>query len=164
MARLFCCDFMTREERLAELKALRKSDILEAFKNRAEFADWQAQVAPLLNFNQFYYSNFVAAADVATDPNLSSYTINPMLARLDTLMKQAITELEHDLTLVEESSTQVANGSDLDFAEICRRLRWKQWLTLGGGAIAIFLAGFFAGRFKFFQNLYDLIWNTFIQR
>ena len=84
---------MTKEERLARLKALRKPKILEAFSTREEFVDWQAEVAPLLNFNQLYYSNFVAAADVASHPNLSSYTINPSLARLDMLMKQAIAEL-----------------------------------------------------------------------
>jgi hypothetical protein len=152
---------MTREQRLARLKELLKPDILNVFHSRAELVDWQARVAPLLNFNDLYYSNFVAAADVATHPNLSSYTINPMLARLDMLMRQAITELEHDLTRTEESR-QMPNQSDLDLAEICRRLRWKQWLALAGTAVAIFLGGFFAGRFEFFQKLYDLIWNTFV--
>jgi|SRR5438105_8466761 len=153
---------MTKEERLARLKALRKPKILEAFSTREEFVDWQAEVAPLLNFNQLYYSNFVAAADVASHPNLSSYTINPSLARLDMLMKQAIAELEHDLTLREETATEPRDTSDLDFAEICRRLRWKQWVTLAGTVVAIFLIGFLAGRFQFFQKLYDLIWNTFV--
>jgi hypothetical protein len=162
MTRLFCFfELMTREERLERLKALRKPDILSAFENRAAFVDWQAQVAPLLNFNDLYYSNFVAAADIATHPNLSSYTVNPMLARLDMLMKQAITELEHDLTRTDKPH-EMPNQSELDFAEICRRLRWKQWLALAGTALAIFLGGFFTGRFQFFQKLYDLIWNTFV--
>jgi hypothetical protein len=153
---------MTKEERRARLKALQKPKILQAFSTREEFVDWQAQVAPLLNFNQFYYSNFVAAADIAAHPSLSSHTINPNLARLDMLMKQAITELEHDLTLVEETLAESPNATDFDFAEICRRLRWKQWVTVAGTIAGVFLAGFFAGRFSFFQNLYDLVWNTFI--
>jgi len=78
------------------------------------------------------------------------------------LMKQAITELEHDLTLVEETLAESPNATDFDFAEICRRLRWKQWVTVAGTIAGVFLAGFFAGRFSFFQNLYDLVWNTFI--
>src|SRR5438128_1592448 len=152
---------MTRKERLTALKELRKPNILEAFSTREEFVDWQARVAPLLNFNSLYHSNFVAAADIAAHPNLSSYTINPSLARLDMLMKQPITELEHDLSGAEQTKVPPRDSSELDFADICRRLRWRQWITLVTTAALIFLAGFLAGRFKFFQNLYDLIWNTF---
>jgi hypothetical protein len=155
---------MTNEERLAALKKLRKRNILEAFSTRDEFVDWQAQVAPLLNFNSLYHSNFVAAADIAARPSLSSYTINPSLARLDVLMKQAITELEHNLTVVEKTVESVTNPSELDFADICRRLRWKQWLTVATGVTGTFLIGFVAGRFRFFQNLFDLVWNTFVHR
>lgn len=126
--------------------------------------EWQAQVAPLLNFNQLYHSNFVASADIAAHPGLSSHTINPSLARLDVLMKQAITELEHDLTISEEIAERVPNREELDFADICRRLRWSQWVGLLASAVGIFLVGFITGRLRFFQNLYDLVWNTFVQK
>jgi hypothetical protein len=155
---------MTNDQRLAALKKLRKPNILEAFSTRDEFVDWQARVAPLLNFNSLYHSNFVAAADIAEHPSLSSSTINPSLARLDVLMKQAITELEHNLTVVEKTVESVTNPSELDFADICRRLRWKQWLTVATGVTGTFLIGFVAGRFRFFQNLFDLVWNTFVHR
>jgi hypothetical protein len=126
MARLFRLHLMTKEERLNRLRSLRKPNILNAFSSREEFVDWQAEVAPLLNFHQLYHSNFVAAADIASHPNLSSRTINPSLARLDMLMKQAITELEHDLSVDEEIAPVQRDTAELDFAEICRRLRWKQ--------------------------------------
>jgi hypothetical protein len=90
---------MDTSHRLQELKALRRSRITkDGFKSREEFTEWQARVAPLLNFNAFYYDNFIQFSSKVQLSGLSSGMYDYLLSQLDSLMAQAITELELDLT------------------------------------------------------------------
>jgi hypothetical protein len=64
---------MTPAGRAVELKQLRKRvQAYDLRRNLHERRDLLAAITPLLNFNEFYYSNAVRATDLLSRPGLSS--------------------------------------------------------------------------------------------
>src|SRR5262249_12596133 len=55
-------------------------------------------IVPLLNFNDVYYSNAVPIADVLGRPGFSSNFYDHDFAQIDSIVSQAINELERGLT------------------------------------------------------------------
>ena len=90
---------MTNEDRANELKRLRKQvqdgDLRSDIRERRNIL---AAITPLLNFNNVYYANALQTADILSRPGFSSNAYEQSEGRLDVLMGQAITELEHSLT------------------------------------------------------------------
>lgn len=90
---------MTNAQRLENLKQLKKTLRDSSFRSSIQARrDCLAQIVPLLNFNDVYYANAVPIADVLGRPGFSSNMYNQTFARMDSLVGQAIVELEHDLT------------------------------------------------------------------
>lgn len=153
---------MTDIERLEMLRELRSKNSLNCFKTHEEFVEWQGKVAPLLNFNQFYYNNFVRLSSTASIPKLSSYTYRPLFSQMQNLIIQAITELEYELTPpspTQSSQTQTTNllSSDHNLLWYCcsASLHTRRELILF--VLAIFSIGFLCGRNTFLRELYNLI-------
>ncbi|MBI3415092.1 MAG: hypothetical protein HY043_07200 [Verrucomicrobia bacterium] len=90
---------MTNTQRLETLKKLREALRDSAFRTSIQFRqECLEQILPLLNFNGFYYSNAIPVADILSRPGFSSMRYDHAFARMDSLIGQAIAELEHGLT------------------------------------------------------------------
>lgn len=88
---------MNNVERLEKLRtSLREFDA--RFPTQEACVHWAAQTAPLLNFNRFYYQSFQNSATFINFTGLSSYTLDPQLNNMRSMVVQAITELENGLT------------------------------------------------------------------
>src|SRR5437016_9016807 len=90
---------MTNEDRLLELR--RQRDLLRGPEFRTSVQgrrDILSAIVPLLNFNEVYYSNAVPVADVLGRPGFSSSFYEHAFAQMDSIVSQAINELEHGAT------------------------------------------------------------------
>ena len=90
---------MTNAQRASELKQLRTQVQDGALRTdlRAR-RDIPGRIVPLMNFNGVYHSNALQFADILSQEGFSSTMYESCEGRLDVLMSQAVTELEHDLT------------------------------------------------------------------
>ncbi len=90
---------MENTQRLKVLKRLRKEMRQSlGFMNVEARRDFLSQLVPLLNFNDVYYANALRPVDILGRPNFSVNAYEQSYAQLDSLVGQAITELEHELT------------------------------------------------------------------
>jgi hypothetical protein len=90
---------MTNNERLLELQ--RQRDFLRGpFRTSSPRTrrDVLSVILPLLNFNEAYYSNAMPVADILGRPGLSSRLYSQAFAQIDSLVSQAINELECGVT------------------------------------------------------------------
>ena len=142
------------------LKELRRPNMAnESWKSHEEFAEWQAKVTPLLNFNSIYHRSFQEIASKTLIRGLSSDMYVNLLSQLDSIVAQAITELEHDLA-PKPVSKQVAVPMLTEehglwwFFLHCKSGTRLKFLGLLG---SIFLLGLALGSNKFFMQLYNLV-------
>jgi len=152
---------MTREERarkLSEFRARIRSG--EWRTDIQERRDLLSEVVPLLNFNEVYYSNAFPLADILGRPGFSSNMYETTEAQLDTILGQAIVELQHDLTPKEAS----ANNSILLPLTEKEGVVWflrncavsthiKLWAMVG----VICATAYALGRNDFFVQLVELV-------
>jgi hypothetical protein len=82
------------------LKHLQEQNRLskQRFPSHADFVEWASCTAPFLKYNPQLYAAFSDSQAILNNPNLSSVTVVPHFNNLKSLLAEAITELEHDLT------------------------------------------------------------------
>jgi hypothetical protein len=139
--------------RLKMLKEHYPKNGINTFPKHSDFVEWQAKVAPLLNFNDLYYENWVKLSRAASTPGLSSYTFKPLFSQMDNIILQATAELEYGLTKKPELTAFVLTEEHnvLWFWSHCTwRVRW----LIGGVLFAAFALGFTVGRINFFVKVY----------
>jgi len=110
---------ITKDDRLLELQ--RQRNLLRAPEFRTSVQshrDILSAIVPLLNFNDVYYSNAFPIADVLSRPNFSSRAYDQAYAQIDSIVSQAIAELEHGITptppsrgLVSTPNQRMSTGS-----------------------------------------------------
>lgn len=160
---------MTPAERAVELKQLRKRvQAYDLRRNLHERRDLLAAITPLLNFNEFYYSNAVRATDLLSRPGLSSNAYEQAEAQLDVLIGQAVTELERNLTpplppqpgLVPTSALTDEHGLWW-FTQHCTG-KTRLWLISCAVAILVSVAtaSYWAARNDFLSKVIDLWTQT----
>ena len=157
---------MTNDERLLELR--RQRDFLRAPQFRISSPqtrrDILSLILPLLNFNEVYYSNAMPVVDILGRPGLSSSRYNHAFAQIDSIVSQAINELECGVTPAPASTSPLVPTAKLTdeqgllwFWHHCSlRVRW--WLVAKAVGVAgvIFAVGFGLGRTNFFVQLWQL--------
>ena len=155
---------MTNDDRLLELR--RQRDFLRGPEFRTSVQarrDILSLIVPLLNFNEVYYSNAVPVADVLGRPGFSSNLYDHAYAQMDSIVSQAINELECGVTPAPAPTALVPTAKLTDehgllwFWHHCSwRVRW--WLIAKAilAFAAIFAVGFCLGRVNFFVQLWQL--------
>jgi len=88
---------MKPKEQLAMLKSLDRK-INEPFKSQDDCINWANKVAPFLQFNSQYYETFLYHSNIINTPSLSGTTYGMSVKQMISTLKQAIIELEHNLT------------------------------------------------------------------
>jgi len=97
---------MNNKERLEALERIKELIRSPAFRaSIPQRRECLNQVVPLLNFNSYYYSNVVPIADILSRPGFSNSMYEHSFARLESLVGQAIFELERNLS----PSTELLN-------------------------------------------------------
>lgn len=86
-----------RKKRLERLKKKLRDDDFRYLKIEKR-RDLLAQIVPLLNFNDVYYSNVVPIADILGRPSFSVSMYESCLAQIDSIISQAIVELGLNIT------------------------------------------------------------------
>lgn len=89
---------MDNNQILSQLKQLRVDDAETAFPTHKLCNDWADNVAPLLKFNPSYYNSFMHSLQYIRIKKLSAQTIMPHLHNMVGIVKQAIIELENNIT------------------------------------------------------------------
>lgn len=91
----------TRKERqslLRKLEALHdEKNKKGGFADRKDCLNWTNRVAPLLKFNQLYYSVFIESAHRIDIVGLSADMIDSMLNHMDSQIQMAIEEIKNDI-------------------------------------------------------------------
>jgi hypothetical protein len=155
---------MTNAERASELKRLRakvqNGDLREDLHARR---DLLGSIVPLLNFNNLYHVNAAQFADILTREGFSSSMYENCEARLDVIMGQAITKLEHNLTpppppqrgLVPTPALTNEQGLWWFIQHCTIQTRW--WMFISAVAIlgTTIAAAYFAGRNHFINQVVD---------
>jgi len=85
---------MTSQERLKRLRELFRPYIRDGFASAEDFSDWAARVQALLSYDLIHQGNFRSAADIVATRGRSSTFYVDMLGRLDSILRQAIADLE----------------------------------------------------------------------
>jgi len=143
-----------RIKRLTAIKAIWQSGYAsKGFKSHEAFLEWQAQIAPLLNFNDFYYSNFQEFASKVHVKGLSTGMYEYLLSVLDSLVGQAVAELEHRLTQPDDIELGDAHGLYWFWTHATNKT--KMWLVMF--IVGIWSIGLALGNSHFFMELYNLI-------
>lgn len=89
---------MNNEERLEALKQMKEAILSPLFRtSMAQRREYLNRVVPLLNFNSHYYENAIPVADILSRPGFSTSKYEHAEARLQSLVGQAIAELEQNL-------------------------------------------------------------------
>jgi hypothetical protein len=122
------------------------------------------RIVPLMNFNEIYHSNALQFADILSQEGFSSSMYDSCEGRLDVLMGQAVTELEHDLTpppppqpgLVPTPTLTDEHGLWWFIQHCTPKMRW--WMIVSAATIlaAVITAAYFAGRNHFINQVIDL--------
>ncbi|HLK57255.1 MAG TPA: deaminase [Chthonomonadaceae bacterium] len=118
---------MTDQERAAELKRLRA--LVQADELRVDLKERRnllSAITPLLNFSNLYHVNALQVVDILSRPGFSSRMYDHAEARLDMLMGQAITELEHGLTPASEpvgANERISQISSIEVTDRSAMLR-----------------------------------------
>jgi len=156
---------MTNAQRAAELKQLRTEVQDGALRTdlRAR-RDLLGRIVPLMNFNGVYHSNALQFADIISQEGFSSSMYESCEGRLDVLMGQAVTELEHDLTpppppqpgLVPTASLTDQQGLWWFIQHCTSKTRWWMIVSAATVIVAIITAAYFAGRNHFINQVIDL--------
>ncbi|HLX94527.1 MAG TPA: hypothetical protein VKU37_02160 [Verrucomicrobiae bacterium] len=73
--------------------------------------DCLSKIVPLLNFAEVYYENAMPIADILGRPDFSDKMYEQAFARMDFLVGQAISDLEHNLTPQELPGSQKMNSN-----------------------------------------------------
>src|SRR4026209_601992 len=90
---------MNNEERLEALQRMKEAILSPSFRtSMAQRREYLNQVVPLLNFNSHSYSNAIPVADILSRPGFSTSEYEHAEARLESLVGQAIAELEQNLS------------------------------------------------------------------
>jgi hypothetical protein len=84
---------MDNVTRLQMLECLRPKRGAEALQTHRDVIEWQATVAPFLEFDEVYYRKFIQLSDIISTPGLSSDSYDPAFRRMESIMIQAITDL-----------------------------------------------------------------------
>lgn len=103
-------------------------EVTDGFKSQQAAISWANKVAPLLQFNQQYYVNFMQNAH-NLNLNLSSYTIIPSLNVMKSQIEMAIEELRLKIEMEEGIPDQMyfSENSHLDIQKnIARVIRQSQ--------------------------------------
>ncbi len=158
---------MTNLERATELRRLRArvqtGDLRSDIQERRNLL---ASITPLLNFNEVYYSNALEVADLLARPGFSSNAYEHAAARLDSLMGQAVTELQHELTPPAESASPAVPAMTdeqgvLWFWHHCAwGIRWRIVALCATALLTAASFGFAFGRHNLFVQLFDLIQSS----
>lgn len=102
---------MTTDERSKQLKRLRDRIRAGELRERdANARDLLGALLPLLNFNGGYYTRAQREAHILTGGRFSSDFLENAQSRLDLVLGEAITELEHSLTIEAEDPVQPSDG------------------------------------------------------
>ena len=156
---------MNTAQRAAELTTLRAQVQDGALRTdlRAR-RDILGRIVPLMNFNEIYHSNALQFADILSQEGFSSTKYESCEGRLDVLMGQAITELEHDLTpppppqpgLVPTPALSDEHGLWWFVQHCTSKTRW--WMIVSAATVlgAVITAAYFAGRNHFINQVIDL--------
>lgn len=105
-----------------------KKEITEGFKSKQDAISWSNKVAPLLQFNQQYYINFIQNAH-NLNLNLSRYTTIPSFNIMKSQIEMAIEELKLNIEMEESIPNQMyfPENSHLDIQKnISRIIRQAQ--------------------------------------
>jgi hypothetical protein len=139
---------MTNDDRLLELR--RQRDFLRGPEFRTSVQarrDILSVIVPLLNFNDVYYSNAVPVADVLGRPGFSSTFYDHAHAQIDSIVSQAINELEYGLTPASSPEMPLVPADNNETGA-------KWWLRyvvvpiIGGGGIVAIIVALLSGRPK----------------
>ncbi len=156
---------MTNAERASKLTQLRAT--VQGGGLRTDLRarrDLLGSIVPLLNFNDVYHSNALQFADILSQEGFSSNMYESCEGRLDVLMGQAITELEHDLTPPPPPQPGLVPTPDLTneqgvwwFIQHCTT-KTRCWIIASAITIlgAVATAAYFAGRNHFINQVIDL--------
>ena len=118
-------------KKLEELFQIKK--VRGGFKSQQDAISWSNKVAPLLQFNQQYYVNFMQNA-YNLNLNLSSYTIIPSLNIMKSQIEMAIEELKLKIEMEESIPNQMyfPENSFLDIqkniARVIRQAQKSLWV------------------------------------
>src|SRR5438876_3240500 len=106
---------MTNDDRLLELR--RQRELLRGREFRTSIQgrrDILSTIVPLLNFNEVHYSNAVPIADVLGRPGFSPSFYDHAHAQIDSIVSQAINELECGVTPAPPSTALVPTAKLTD--------------------------------------------------
>ena len=84
---------MDNATRLQMLECLRPKRGGEALQTHRDVMEWQASVAPLLEFDKVYYRKFVRLGAVISTAGLASDSYDPAFRQMENIMIQAISDL-----------------------------------------------------------------------
>jgi hypothetical protein len=155
---------MTNVERVSELKRLRaqvqNGDLRGDLHARRDIL---SSIVPLLNFDDVYLANARQFADILSQESFTNSMYESCEGRLDVIMGQAITELEHNLTpppppppgLVPTPALTDEQGLWWFIQHCTTKTRW--WMIVYSLAvlIATITAAYFAGRNHFINQVVD---------
>ena len=132
---------MDNSERLKRLKK-RLQEFDASFESQEACVAWAAQTAPLLNFNDRYHRSFANSAQCMDIRSLPSYTIVRHSNNMKSVVLQAITELEHGLTLNKKpKSGEVNYPEKLTLRWLFVHVPVSFWLWVGGILLTVVAAG-----------------------
>jgi hypothetical protein len=85
---------MDSMSRLQMLECLRPRRRAEALQTHRDVIEWQAAVAPLLDFDDVYHRSFARLGEIISTPGLSSDAYEPAFRGMESIMMQAIDDLQ----------------------------------------------------------------------
>lgn len=139
---------MTNDDRLLELR--RQRDFLRGPEFRTSVQarrDILSIIVPLLNFNDLYYSNAVPLADVLGRPGFSSTFYDHAHAQIDSIVSQAINELECGLTAASPPEMPLVPTANNETG-VKWWIRYVVVPIIGGGGIVAIIVALLSGHPK----------------
>ena len=166
---------MTKNEHIAALKELRSILNSKAFRELQPRRDCIARVVPLLKFDATYYANALQAGDILVQTGFSNNMYESMTARLDSMVGQAIAELEtvpekppvvaapktensqpqpSSTTLEKVQSPKLQYPEKVTLSWLSHHAPVSFWFWLIGIIVAVFLFGIKAGQIPALKQLF----------
>jgi hypothetical protein len=153
---------MDNTTRLKMLRELQLKNGLKDFATHHAFVQWQAKIAPFLNFNRFYHTNWIRLSGPASVPGLSAQGHAALLSQMENIIGQAITELEYDLATKPIPSAILLTDEQgvWWFFQHCT-IKTRRWVvgSLIGLIVACVTSGYLAGRNHFVRQVIEL-WQS----